>query len=160
MFSLILILLPSPPPPNDLDLSTILSQMQVGAFYPFSRNHNTIGKAAQDPTALGKQVLEISRAVLRTRYRLLPYLYSLFHQANTLGLPVARALVFEYSHDPITHNLDRQFMWGSGLLFTPVLAEGARAVQVGEGRLMSMGFVRVTGENCFLGLRGLLNWFN
>ena len=104
--------------------------MQVGAFYPFSRNHNTIGAPDQDPTAFGKEVADISRAALLTRYSLLPLLYTLFYLAHAQGAPVFRALVFEFPADPATHPLDRQFMWGGALLFTPVLQPSTLSVQV------------------------------
>lgn len=103
--------------------------MQLGAFYPFSRNHNTIGATDQDPTSLGQQVLEISREVLLLRYSLLPLLYSLFHRAHTTGAPVARSLSSDFPSDPTTHSLDQQFTWGGVLLITPVLHSGDTTVR-------------------------------
>ena len=40
---------------------------QLGAFYPFSRNHNTLGAAAQDPGVFGAEAAAIIRAALVTR---------------------------------------------------------------------------------------------
>jgi alpha-glucosidase (family GH31 glycosyl hydrolase) len=51
--------------------------MQLGAFYPFSRNHNTIGDLDQDPaTGFDGELQDVSRAALNTRYTLLPFLYA------------------------------------------------------------------------------------
>ena len=55
-------------------------------------------------------------------------LYTLFYQANIQGLPVARALFFQYPTDKNTLALDTQFMWGTSLLITPVLTQGAVTV--------------------------------
>ena len=40
---------------------------QLGAFYPFSRNHNTLGAAAQDPGVFGAEAAAIIRSALVTR---------------------------------------------------------------------------------------------
>lgn len=86
--------------------------MQLGAFYPFSRNHNTddgivsvdIKKKLskdkcvfqpQDPVALGPDVVASSKKALTARYTLLPYLYTLFWSAHVHGETVARPLFFE-----------------------------------------------------------------
>eukprot|EP00052_Salpingoeca_macrocollata_P028710 m.281612 g.281612 ORF g.281612 m.281612 type:complete len:898 (+) comp22892_c0_seq3:862-3555(+) len=103
--------------------------MQLGAFYPFSRNHNTIGAPPQDPTAFGPQVAAISRDVLLTRYSLLPFLYTLFSNAWRQGAPVARALFYDFPTDKTTLSIDTQFMWGRALLITPVLTAGATTVK-------------------------------
>ncbi|XP_047112686.1 lysosomal alpha-glucosidase-like [Schistocerca piceifrons] len=101
---------------------------QLGAFYPFSRNHNTDDGIPQDPVSLGPAVVESARKALLTRYRLLPYLYTLFWRAHAFGDTVARPLFFEFVQDAATHSLDEQFLWGSSLMIVPVLEEGATTV--------------------------------
>jgi len=59
---------------------------------------------------------------------MLPYLYTLFYDHVTRGSAVFRPLWYNYINDPSTFNIDRQFMWGSGVLVTPVLDEGAVSV--------------------------------
>ncbi|CAL4100017.1 unnamed protein product, partial [Meganyctiphanes norvegica] len=70
--------------------------MQLGAFYPFSRNHNGIGNEPQDPGYFGTVVAESSKKALEVRYSLLPFLYTLFHQAHSEGSTVIRPLFHEY----------------------------------------------------------------
>lgn len=101
---------------------------QLGAFYPFSRNHNTIGAKSQDPAAFGDDFAKMAREVLLTRYTLLPYLYTLFAEAHVQGSAVARPLFYEFPKDPQTFSIDKQFLWGSALLITPVLKEGDTSV--------------------------------
>ncbi|XP_038174419.1 putative maltase-glucoamylase-like protein FLJ16351 [Arvicola amphibius] len=100
--------------------------MQLGAFYPLSRNHNGPAYRDQDPAAFGLDslLLESSRYYLIARYTLLPYLYTLFYRAHTLGETVARPLVHEFYQDPATWDVHEQFLWGPGLLIMPVLYEG------------------------------------
>ncbi|XP_074171361.1 maltase-glucoamylase [Rhinolophus sinicus] len=104
--------------------------MQLGAFYPFSRNHNGQGYKAQDPASFGADslLLNSSRHYLTIRYTLLPYLYTLFYRAHRWGETVARPLLHEFYGDSSTWDVHQQFLWGSGLLITPVLNEGAEKV--------------------------------
>ena len=50
--------------------------MQLGAFYPFYRNHNGIGYISQEPYVFGKSVTDICRKALTTRYSLISFYYS------------------------------------------------------------------------------------
>ena len=49
----------------------------------------------QDPANFNEEVTAKSREALEIRYQLLPYLYTLFHFANTRGNTVVRALFHE-----------------------------------------------------------------
>uniref|UniRef100_A0A1I8G6W8 P-type domain-containing protein n=1 Tax=Macrostomum lignano TaxID=282301 RepID=A0A1I8G6W8_9PLAT len=81
--------------------------MQVGAFYPFSRNHNFQSSPDQDPAvyqqACPRCVQQMVRAV-RQRYRLNPHFYTLFHRAHRHGGTVVRPLFFKSdSSEPLSH---------------------------------------------------------
>nr|XP_060620307.1 lysosomal alpha-glucosidase [Anolis sagrei ordinatus] len=101
---------------------------QLGAFYPFMRNHNDRRNMPQEPYVFSQKAQQAMRKALFLRYSFLPYLYTLFHKAHSAGETVARPLYLEFPEDPNTWNVDRQFMWGSGLLITPVLEAGKTEV--------------------------------
>lgn len=103
--------------------------MQLGAFYPFSRNHNTNDAKAQDPVSLGPEVVEASRKALRLRYELLPYYYTLFWRAHVYGDTVIRPLFFEAPDQSNLHEIDEQFMVGGYLMVTPILRAGVTAAR-------------------------------
>ncbi|XP_038050832.1 sucrase-isomaltase, intestinal-like [Patiria miniata] len=100
---------------------------QVGAFYPFARNHNALSFTPQHPTSFDDEFTANVKMVLEIRYRLLPFLYTLFYEANTKGTTVTRPVLHEF---PMTlgMNIDRQFLWGPSFLITPVLDEGMTTV--------------------------------
>uniref|UniRef100_A0A8C1QV97 alpha-glucosidase n=1 Tax=Cyprinus carpio TaxID=7962 RepID=A0A8C1QV97_CYPCA len=121
---------------NVAEYEMCLRWMQLGAFYPFSRNHNTINMPRQDPVAWGTGFANMSRDVLNIRYTLLPYLYTLMYEAHVHGNTVVRPLLHEFVTDEKTWDIDRQFLWGPALLITPVLEMG-KAVEV-QGQFVDM----------------------
>ncbi|XP_041341660.1 lysosomal alpha-glucosidase isoform X2 [Pyrgilauda ruficollis] len=80
---------------------------QLGAFYPFMRNHNDHGTRPQEPFAFSPPAQAAMRNALRLRYSLLPFLYTLFHRAHSAGQTVARPLFLEFPTDPNTWAMDR-----------------------------------------------------
>ncbi|KAG8445218.1 hypothetical protein GDO86_010121 [Hymenochirus boettgeri] len=104
--------------------------MELGAFYPFSRNHNGKGFGRQDPVAFDEKFQNISRDVLNIRYKLLPYLYTLMFEAHTEGSTVIRPLLHEFTADKSTWDVYKQFLWGSALMISPVLEEKKTTVEV------------------------------
>ncbi|XP_043091754.1 LOW QUALITY PROTEIN: lysosomal alpha-glucosidase [Puntigrus tetrazona] len=101
---------------------------QLGAFYPFMRNHNDRPNAPQEPYVFSQQAQDAMRTAIRLRYSLLPFLYTLFHHTHSSGSTVARPLFLEFPTDPDCQSIDGQFLWGSSLLISPVLEE--RALEV------------------------------
>ncbi|RWS13457.1 lysosomal alpha-glucosidase-like protein, partial [Dinothrombium tinctorium] len=104
--------------------------MAVGAFYPFSRNHNSLNAKDQDPASpnFGPEVVQASRYALNLRYKLIPYFYTLFYRAHAFGETVIRPLFFTFPHDNKAYEIENQFMWGSGLMILPVLKQGVSHV--------------------------------
>ena len=102
--------------------------IEVGAFYPFSRNHNTLGADPQE-LYLWDTVTEASQTYLGMRYRLLPYLYTLMYEAHMTGSPVFTNLYMNYPDDEESAGENGEFMWGDALLFLPVLDNGYTSVE-------------------------------
>jgi alpha-glucosidase len=97
--------------------------MAVGAFYPFARAHTYIGAKNKEPWAFGKKVEAISRIALERRYRLLPYIYTLFREAALTGMPVMRPVFFANPKDADLRAEEQAFMLGGDLLVLPKWAK-------------------------------------
>ncbi|KAI4891742.1 hypothetical protein NFI96_028027 [Prochilodus magdalenae] len=113
---------------NSAEYEMCLRWMQLGAFYPYSRNHNGKNNQRQDPVAWDEAFATASRDVLNTRYTLLPYLYTLMYQAHAEGSTVVRPLLHEFVNDKVTWDIHTQFLWGPALLISPALNMGETVV--------------------------------
>jgi alpha-glucosidase len=95
--------------------------MSLGAFSPFFRSHTMINTRDSEPWSYGEKVEEISRNYMKLRYRLLPYLYSLFYDAAKTGMPINRSLAFDYPHDGRVYNglYQNQYFFGPAMMVVP-----------------------------------------
>ncbi|XP_041987755.1 uncharacterized protein LOC121739381 [Aricia agestis] len=109
---------------NDATPELCRRWMQLGAFYPFSRNHNSDSSKPQDPAYFGGAVAAASARALRLRYKLLPYYYTLFWRAHLFGETVARPLFLEFPHCDKVHEIDTQFLIGPYIMISPILEQG------------------------------------
>jgi alpha-glucosidase len=98
---------------------------QLGALLPFFRAHSSLETSRREPWAFGPEVLNILREVLRLRYQLLPYYYTLAWKAHQTGLPLVRPLFWGSLADHALWGVDDAFLLGDALLVAPVVYEGA-----------------------------------
>lgn len=90
-----------------------------GVYFPFVRNHSAKGTRAQEPWAFGKETLDACRTAINRRYMLLPYIYTLFREAYTDGMPVMRPLFFADVKDPALRAEQQAFLLGGDLMVVP-----------------------------------------
>jgi alpha-glucosidase len=106
--------------------------MQLGTFSPLFRTHAAAGKPDQEPWSFGADVEAICRDAITLRYRLMPYLYTLFRDAQTSGAPILRPLFWHYPNDSSAydHRYQHEFLVGPALLVAPVTRPGQRLQEV------------------------------
>jgi alpha 1,3-glucosidase len=110
------------------DPDLLVRWYQTGAFYPFMRAHAHLDTRRREPWLLEPDKMAAIRAAVRLRYQLLPYWYSVFHEAHRTGLPVLRPLWVEFPRDKNTWAAEDQFMVGAALLVHPVADQGASSI--------------------------------
>lgn len=102
--------------------------MQLSSFFPFYRNHNVLAGIPQEPYRW-EATITASKTSMNIRYLLLPYYYTLLHEAHATGRPFLRQLQWEFPDDIFYADVDNQFLVGSSLLVTPVLEPNVSTVK-------------------------------
>ncbi len=113
----------------------------MGAFFPFMRGHAENKSNSKEPWAFGTEIENVSRTALNRRYRLLPYFYTLFHEASKTGMPVMRPVFFAAPKDLTLRNEEQAFLLGDDLLIIPKWAVNP-SLPKGSWRTIS-----IAGEN-------------
>lgn len=114
--------------------------MQLAAFHLFFRNHSSGEFGGQEPWCFGGAVEDIVRLAIEERYRLLPYIYTQFHQYATLGTPVIRSLALMCPEQEDTYWRSSEFFLGESLYIAPVSKPGetGRTMYLPEGYWYSL----------------------
>lgn len=98
--------------------------MEFGAFCPVMRAHGYDGDNPTEPWGFGTSTETIVRKIIRLRYSLLPYNYTMAQESYETGIPMARPLVLEYPNDQNVKNETSAYMWGSEFLVAPIVRSG------------------------------------
>ena len=98
--------------------------IQLGAFKPLYRDHASKGTLPQEVWVHGPEHEAIRRRYIETRYRLLPYIYTLAEEASRTGVPLVRPIFLEFPEimapgAPSFGALDSEFLLGADLLVAP-----------------------------------------
>ena len=97
--------------------------IEFAAFVPIFRVHGTLGEKRQ-PWMYGPVAEQAATAAMRLRYALIPYIYSYERAATTQGVGIVRPLTFAYPDDPQVRDDVDAWMFGDGLLVSPVVEKG------------------------------------
>ncbi|KAJ9510644.1 hypothetical protein QJQ45_027546, partial [Haematococcus lacustris] len=142
------------------DAELLTRWYQLGTFYPFFRGHAHIETQRREPWLFGEPYTTRIRDAIRARYALLPYIYTLFRQANLTGAPVVAPVWYEFPDNKDTFALDEQLMLGPSLMVRPVTSAGASSAEVMLPRT-SRWFHTLSGQEMEKAtwLPGLDQWF-
>ena len=112
------------------DAELLVRWMQNGIFSPRClMNSWKIGGEINSPW-LHEDAIAPIREAIRLRYRLLPYLYTLFREGAHNAEPWLRPTFFDYPDDPRTFDDCDEFLCGPQLLVASVMTPGARSRDV------------------------------
>ena len=110
----------NPELPTDPEL--YVRWMQLGVFSPILRTHAQQFAEPYHYPEYGP----LLRELIKTRYRWLPYNYTLAYENASKGLPLVRPLNFR-NHDETLSDIDDQYLWGDDVLVAPMLEKNAKS---------------------------------
>jgi oligosaccharide 4-alpha-D-glucosyltransferase len=118
---------------GDDDPELYIRWLQFAAYTPIFRPHGTafgdleagVKDIPSEPTFKQEPYKTIARKLIRQRYELLPYNYSLAYQQTAFGQPLIRPLFYYSLSDTNLLHAQDEFMWGDAFLVAPVLQPGA-----------------------------------
>lgn len=137
---------------SDYFRELIVRWFQFGVFCPVMRLHGTRKKPKnhvdRHPEVLeksggdneiwsfGERNYGILKDLIELRRRLKPYIIKYMDIASETGAPLMRPMFFDFYDDEKCFTLDDQYMFGSDILFAPILDEGQtqRRVYLPKGK--------------------------
>jgi len=107
--------------------------LQFACFTPIFRPHGTalfeLDKNAfsfpSEPALIEEPWRSYAKTVIKLRYSLLPYNYTLAYRQASEGAPLVAPLYYYYPGDSSAVNAEDEFMWGEQILVAPILQKGA-----------------------------------
>ncbi len=105
------------------NLPVNIREFQWKTFTPMELNMDGWGSNPKYPQALGEPATTINRSYLKLKSMLLPYTYSVAHEAVN-GKPIIRAMFLDYPNKfTLGTATQYQFMYGENFLVAPIYKE-------------------------------------
>lgn len=97
----------------------------IAAFSPFFRFHSAKNTKAGEPWNYAEWVEDAAKEYIETRYRLIPYIYSVFYEASKTGMPVQRTLAISHPFDTKVYDqrFENQYFFGPSMMVAPVASD-------------------------------------
>jgi len=105
----------------DTTRDLLLRWLALGVFTPLMRNHTALG--TRDQECYQFEQIEDFRHVVGVRYRLIPYLYSVYVKAAERGEMYFRPLGFDFPNDRRAVETEDQLLLGDEAMIAPVYTQ-------------------------------------
>lgn len=117
---------------NSIDPEMYVRWMQFGLFSPILRSHSTKNAGLnKEPWVFDYPVTRMLRDIVKTRYALNPYIYTMARKTYDEALPLCRPMYYDYADSQEAYDQKDEYMFGDNMLVRPVTAplQGAKAMQ-------------------------------
>lgn len=112
---------------NDSEL--YLRWLQYGVFQPIFRPHAQ-ELVASEPVYKDIRIMEKARELIKLRYRMLPYNYTIAAENHRTGMPMMRPLFFAEPENKDLLGKSDTYLWGNDFLVTPIIKPGVTSAAV------------------------------
>lgn len=125
---------------SDYFRELIVRWFQFGVFCPVTRLHGDRKRTKDQPEpapgikqpsggdneiwSFGERAYPILKNLIDLRERLRPYIHKHMEAASETGAPLMRPMFYEYPEDEVCYTLGDQYMFGSDILFAPIVTQG------------------------------------
>lgn len=105
--------------------------VQWGVFSPILRLHSTNNPYHdRRPWGHGEEVLQVARAAMQLRHRLIPYLYSMAWRDHQQALPLCAPMYHAYPDADDAYHCPNEYLFGSELLASPFVHKADPATRL------------------------------
>ena len=95
--------------------------MQMGQYLPIIRSHSTKDPSLnKEPWAFEQTTQQRLTNVIRGRYALVPYIYTMARKTYETGLSLCRPLYYDYPEAQEAYEYKEEYMFGDDMLIAPV----------------------------------------
>ena len=114
---------------DKFDKELYIRWLQYGVFQPVFRPHAQ-EQIAPEPVFHDKDTQDVLRPLVKLRYQMLPYNYTLAFENSQTGMPLMRPLFFEDESNLALIDNSASYLWGDAFLVTPITSPGLTEVSV------------------------------
>lgn len=105
---------------DHIDSELYVRWMQFGALSPILRSHSTkIAGLTKEPWVFNNEVSNILRGIIRQRYNLVPYIYTMARKTYETGLSLCRPMYYDYPDVQQAYDYRNQYMFGDDIMVAP-----------------------------------------
>ena len=98
-----------------------LRWVQFGLYSPIMRLHSTQNEfMGKEPWKFKSEVGTLATDCLRTRHKMLPYLYSMNYRNHKDGIAICEPLYYQYPEEKKAYSYPNEYSFGSELIVAPI----------------------------------------
>ena len=106
---------------DSIDPEMYIRWMQFGAFSPVLRTHSTKNAGLnKEPWVFADKERDIIRDIIKQRYSLAPYIYTMARHAYDTGVSLCRPMYYDYPDTKEAYSNRNEYMFGDNFLVYPI----------------------------------------
>lgn len=106
---------------DSIDPEMYIRWMQFGAFSPVLRTHSTKNAGLnKEPWVFADKERDIIRNIIKQRYSLAPYIYTMARHAYDTGVSLCRPMYYDYPDTKEAYSNRNEYMFGDNFLVYPI----------------------------------------